>query len=535
MRQTLIITLSVMLMLPASGYYNSVSKTRWSSVQSVPDADLLSGGKFLIDVQSFLYSDLNEGSKIKPSAFMTLGVIEWINLEFGYAGGGILGLKARILAETNKFLPSMAVGIHNAFSHKEAYNFGYSPDSIGNELYVSFAKSMESIRLRFHAGIQSIPKNDNEKVNPYFALEKFFGSGFYLSVEAQRRNQDFNASLFGSYRFLKRKMEISVGLVNFNGLFSKDDGKVSLSFATDGHNSFTRPGIFLGLSFLGGIKSGRSDGFISLEDRISRQNESISYLQNELDSLKKLLKSSKNRIDNIDQSLKMLSDSSDNEYSLLKKTIMQKLITIKTMYEEEPFEPENVKKTIQETVSYRERIVPVLKEICQDIKENSQIRIYAVSVMGELGSRNAADALIEILSQAQLPEMKIEALIGLGKLKDVRAIYLIEQLANDPHEGVAFTASEILSKLEKEAGIKLTQDRSEIISEKKIPEKKIGISNEKRPAKPAAVERINPESINDSNNAINIVNSPVVTEINISKEEKAKIDSLPAPTLNDER
>lgn len=74
--------------------------------------------------------------------------------------------------------------------------------------------------------------------------------------------------------------------------------------------------------------------------------------------------------------------------------------------------------------------------------------------MGELSSRNAADALIEVLSKAQLPEMKIEALIGLGKLKEVRAVYLMEQLTNDPHEGVAFTASEILLKLEKETGIK---------------------------------------------------------------------------------
>ena len=72
MRQTLIIALSVMLMLPASGSYDSVSKTRWSSIHSIPDADLLSGGKFLIDVQSFLYSDLNDGFKVKPSTFLTL-------------------------------------------------------------------------------------------------------------------------------------------------------------------------------------------------------------------------------------------------------------------------------------------------------------------------------------------------------------------------------------------------------------------------------------------------------------------------------
>ncbi len=534
MRQTFVITLLVMLIIPASGSFNSVSKTRWSSIHSIPDADLLSGGKFLVDVHSLLYSDLLDGYKFKPSAILSLGIIEWINLEAGYAGGGIFGLKARILAETNKFLPSMAVGIHNVFSHKEAYNFGYSPDSLSSELYVAFAKSVENIRLRFHAGIQSIPQNDKEIVNPFFALEKFFGSGFYLSIEAQRRNQHFYGSVFGSYRFLKRKMEISTGLVDFTGFFSKDDGKVFLNFATDGQSSFTRPSIFLGIRFLGGIKSGKNDGFTSLEDRIARQNESLSYLMNEVDSLKNLLKNSKNRIDNIDQSLRTLSDSSDNEYSQLKKTIMQKLIAIKTLYQEEPFEPENVKKEIQETASYSERIVPVLKEICLDSKENIQIRVYAVSVMGELTSRNAADVLIEILSQAMLPEIKIEALIGLGKLREVRAKYLMEQLAGDPHEGVAFTASEILRKLEKETGIKMTQDKPEIIPENKIPEKKIGSSNEKQIKTPLIVENGKKESKNESNTAIKVVNTPVEKGSSIGEEEKAKIDSLPVPELDDE-
>jgi hypothetical protein len=514
MRQTLFIVFSIMLIIPVSGS----SKTRWSSIQSVPDADLLSGGKLLVDVHSFLYSDLNDGYKIKSSALLNLGVTEWINLEAGYTGGVIFGLKARILAETNKFLPSMAIGIHNVFSHKEAYNFGYSPDSLSNDVYVAFAKSVENIRLRFHAGIQSSPQNENETVNPFFALEKYFGNGFYLSLETQRRNQHFYHSIFGSYRFLKRKMEISAGLIDFTGFFGKDNGKLSFKFVTDGQSSFSRQGFFLGICFLEGIKTGKSDGFTSLEDKIEHQNESLDCLQNTVDSLKILLKKSKIRIDSIDQSLKTLSDSSESEYNKLRKMIMQKLVTIKTLYEEEPFEPEKVKKIIQEIVSYREPIVPLLQEISLDQKENSQIRVYAVSVIGELDSRNAADALIEILPQVQLPEMKIEALIGLGKLKEVRAIYLVQQLVSDPHEGVAFTASEILRKLEKETRSKMPQNNSEIIPEKKIPEKKIGESLETK---------------NETNTTFNKLNQPAVTEINIRETGKSKIDSLTAPAFND--
>ncbi len=531
MKNTLAAIISILLIFPVSELYNSYSKTRWSSIHSIPDADLLIGGKYVIDAHAFFYSDSASGYQIKPSALLTLGIIEWINLEAGYAGGATVGLKARVLGETHKLLPSMAVGIHNIFSHKETYNFGFAPDSLNSEIYVAFAKSAESIKLRFHMGIQSIPQNDHEKFNPFFALEKFFGSGLYLSIEVLRRNEHFYGSFFGNFRFLKRKMEVSAGLIDIAGFLNKDDGKTSLSFTTDGRNSFTRPGIFMGIRFQGGIKTGKSDGFTSLEDRIARQNESFIRLQYEVDSLKNLLKTSKTKIDKIDQSLKDLSDSSENEYGQLKKLVMQKLINLKTLYEEEPFEPENVKKAIQETVSYRDRIVPVLQEISLDRKENSQIRVYAVSILGELVSRNAADALIEVLSQAQLPEMKIEALIGLGKLKEMRARYLMQQLAGDPHDGVAFTASEILSKLEKETGIKMVPDKSPNVPDNKIPEKKIGASDESLMVKPPADKSESSVNKTDSINTINVVNTPVVSETTIIEQDKAKIDSLPVPEI----
>lgn len=535
MKRFLTVILSVIIALPFLGFNDSQSKTRWSSIHCIPDADLLSGGKLLLDIHNFTYSDYLKGYKVKPSALVTLGIIEWINLEAGYAGGGIIGFKARILGETKKVLPSMAVGIHNVFSHKEAYNYGYSPDSMSNEIYVAFAKGVEGIKLRFHLGVQTIPGNDNEKVNPFFGLEKYFGNGFYMSIEAQRRDQHFHGSFFGSYRFLKRKVEVSAGLIDIAGLQSKNKDKFTLKFATSGQNSFTRPGIYVGLRLLGSMRWGKSDGFISLEERIARQNESYQQLQSEVDSLKNLLKKSKTRIDNMDQTLKSLSDSSENDYYQLKKTILQKLITVKTLYEEEPFEPEKVKKSMQEIISYRDKVIPVLQEIAMDRKESSQIRVYAVSVMSEFGSRSASDALIEILAQAQHPEMKIEALIGLGKIKEMRARYLMQQLANDPNDGVAFTATEILTKLEKETGIKLVQDKAESVPEKTIPEKKIETDERTLSVIPEKIQIDTIQKTADSVTEINVINNPVVTETTITEEKKTKIDSLlPAPSLIEE-
>jgi HEAT repeat protein len=57
--------------------------------------------------------------------------------------------------------------------------------------------------------------------------------------------------------------------------------------------------------------------------------------------------------------------------------------------------------------------------------------------MGETGLKAAADTLIKILSQAHTPEMKIECLIGLGKLKETRAASLMQELSNDTNDAVS--------------------------------------------------------------------------------------------------
>jgi hypothetical protein len=63
-----------------------------------------------------------------------------------------------------------------------------------------------------------------------------------------------------------------------------------------------------------------------------------------------------------------------------------------------------------------------------------------------------------VLSQTQDPEIKIEILISLGKMKETRAEYVLEQLANDPIDEVAFTAQQVLGKLSKETGMKVPPD-----------------------------------------------------------------------------
>ena len=453
---------------------DAFSKTRWSTVHLVPDADLLPGGSFVLEGQTYFYSDDTDGPVFKPTGMTNIGLIEWVNIQMGYAGGFNMGLKARILGETKNYVPSLAIGITNIFSHKEAYYFGAPADTLKNELYLVFGKSIESAKIRFHLGIQSIPGNSDEIFNPFLVIEKYLGKGFYITAEVYRRDRLFHPSIFTNWRMINDKLEFSLGAVDLTGMFMHEDNKKGFSFSSTATEGFVRPGVWMGIRFEGKLGRGKNgEAFMGLEDRLKQQNETILAMRSELDSLKNAVNFGNTRVEAVNRAVATLIDSSVDGQAKVDFLALQKLINLKSLYDQEPFEPEQAKKMFQELVGYRGRILPALSKLALDRNEDSRIKSLAISVMGEIGSKAAADVLLEILAQAGTPEMKIEALIALGKVKETRAVYLMQQLANDPNDAVSFTASEVLQKLEKETGVSLIKaDDTEEMTV--VPERKIG-------------------------------------------------------------
>ena len=449
--------------------------TRWSSLQTVPDADLLEGGKFLLSAQGYYFSDLIEKNVIKPVGMVNFGIIEWVNIQAGYTGGTNLGLKARILGETRPWMPSLALGVQNIFTHRDGYIFDRLDDSLGTELYLALGKSVEPIRLRFHFGLQSIPDNEQERINPYAAIEKYFGMGLYVTVEAFMREREMHPSVFASWRFLKRRLEVSAGIIDVVGMFfNKDEVPPGSPFYRSSDEHFVRPGVWVGIRFLGGLKFGRTDGIRGLEDKFQNQSESITGLRAEIDSLKSLLRSSSARIENMNRSITALNDSSLTDEGRMRGIAIDRLAMLKTLYDGEPFDPVAVNKTMTELVAHRDRMLPALYAIALDPVQETKIRSLAITAMGEIGTQAAADVIIEILGQSPNPEMTIECLIALGKMKETRAVYLMQQLANNPNDDIAFTAAEVLQKLEKETGVAVTPVPEASLVPTTIPENKIG-------------------------------------------------------------
>lgn len=452
------------------------SATRWSALHWVPDADLLDNNAIVADANMFIFTDSTDGTVMQPGAMVSYSVARWVNIDVGYAGSVTIGLKTRILGEEAKsWVPSLALGIRGCFSNREMYYYDVKDESFTNELYCAFAKSIEPIRLRLHFGILSIPAYGREAFNPFIAFEKYFGGGVYATFEMNRRDKDFIPSVFASWRFWESRFEISAGAVALTKMFLDKSSNFDAGIVSTPAEGLSRPGFFVGIRFNGSFnKIGNLGGLEPLEIKVRNHQREIERLRYDVDSLIESHGNDKKKIKTLDSTIAALTDSTLRSKEHYRLIAIEKLNALKIFYSQEPFEPELVKKGYSEITGYRNEIVPALIAISLDIGLDKKIRKLAVSVLGRIGTGKALDALIDILSQAKEADIRIEALIGLGNNKETRALYLMKQLANDADDALAFTAQEVLKKLELLTGRKASET---VVNKKEnqqyIPETKI--------------------------------------------------------------
>jgi uncharacterized coiled-coil protein SlyX len=444
---------TILLAITAAGALQA--KTRWSALHFVPSADFLMGGQYVVDAEGYYFNDTAAKAVLNPAALVDVGIMEWVNVEGGYSGGPTLGFKARIIGESGDYVPSVALGAHNILTNREAGLFS-GKDTLTNEVYLALSKSIEPLKMCVHLGLQTIPKSKSDQLDPFFAVEEYFGGGLYASVEVFRREQEFNPSLFVSYRFLKKHLEISAGAVRINRLFFDKNNQFKFALGDTGSGDFVKPGF--GLRYCGNFGFGKRDAFTTVEDKVARQNETIRALSLSVDSLKLMIAETRRRMYDVNTTLIKMNDSMSTDKSRMKPILLEKITALKNLYAEEPFEPERVRRAINEIVALHENALPGLREILLDKTLDKHIRVLTVSLLGDIGNTGASDILLDVLSQTQDPDVKIEICIALGKIKETRAEYVLEQLGNDPVDAVAFTAQEVLLKLTKETGMKLSPD-----------------------------------------------------------------------------
>jgi hypothetical protein len=277
---------------------------------------------------------------VNPAGSVTLGIIEWVNVEAGYAGGLTLGLKARILGETNIWMPSVAIGAHNIIASREAGLFSATKDSgVTNEFYLAIGKSIEPLKMRVHLGLQTIPQSQTEQVNPYFGIEEYFGAGLYASLEVFRRKQEFHPSLFVTYRFLNKSLEVSLGAVRINRMFFDQNNQFKMSLGGKGTGDFVKPGIWFGIKYMGKFGLGKSGAFASADDRIAEQQVLINKMRDEVARANDNAAGMKNELSKLKYSVAMMNDTGRSDRAYIKSVLTEKLTALRALYNATPFEP----------------------------------------------------------------------------------------------------------------------------------------------------------------------------------------------------
>ncbi len=425
--------------LLCSGY----AKTRWSSLQMVPSADMLKSGSFVLGFESFF--PFEDVSSPVMGGSVAIGFHDRVNLELGYVDGFTMGFKALLLSEPNAVLPSVVLGVHNIFTNREGSYYANNADSLNNEFYFVFGKNFDAWRTRLHLGVQLSTNLEDNRINPLLGIEKYLGAGIYVNMEGIRRDEHYCLSLFTAMRFLKGALELNLGAVDFIQMFAGDEIE-----------TFVKPGLRASLKFRGITRVGSLKGIEGIEDRMDSKEKMITGLRSEIDTLKDFIQKQSSSLDSLGRAVVSISGTIDTDENRMRVLVTEKLTALKVLYEQEPFEPDQVNRAVRELVSYREQIVPLLMEKAMDIRADHKMRTISVSLLGQIGNRMASDVLLEILGRSKDPEIRIEALIALGKMNETRAGYLMQVLTADPNDAVAFTATEVLRELETQTGMDFT-------------------------------------------------------------------------------
>ncbi|MDR2728233.1 MAG: hypothetical protein LBB56_03810, partial [Chitinispirillales bacterium] len=217
------------LVLMAGLLFALPAKTRWGTLQFVPSADMIPGDRAIVEADLFWTTDTFSFSSPVSVQRVHFGLSEWVNLDVGYADGFTLGIKACFLKEGPAlYHPTITIGAQNLYANRERVYFDGKKNYPKNELYIAFAKSTEFMRLRTQTGV--ITAIDYwmkpDRFNPFVGLEKYFGDGAYMTIEAQRRSAEIIVSLFATTRVIRDRMEISAGVVDLPGMFNNRERKV---------------------------------------------------------------------------------------------------------------------------------------------------------------------------------------------------------------------------------------------------------------------------------------------------------------------
>ncbi len=445
-----------------------LAQTRITTLHHLQTADFLYNKQYQIKLNSNLFDGYNSddsvghGYKIRAIGEAYVGITDRVVLGFQAGWEPSLSIKAKLLSEKGEYIPTLALAAHGVLASQEASFYRVLNDDtargLRNAVSLVAAKSFNPISTRFQVGIQSLPLWTTENYTPFVGVEHYFGAGWYLSAEGFQRFEAFHANLGVSKRFDDRFL-ISLGLTEVKEFLFNENDEFGFfaSGHVPGHAGYNTPGYYVTLCWNGNLGAS-TEGITSLEDEIRLANTRLDKLDQELTRIREALQSESARSMTLEKQVKETNAlekgkiKSRGGKSVAWFTVVNLLKEMMQILSSEmPYEPKDVLEIRKKITGLGLDGLPALKASALDRTADPRLRAAAAGILGEIDKAKdpeTEELLIVLLAEPVL-ELRIEALMALGKLGMTGASQEIELLTNDPDETVAATAKSVLKQLKR--------------------------------------------------------------------------------------
>ena len=434
------------------------AKTRWASTRFTPTADIIGTGRFIANYNIFLNTEFDRGPTGYSVGSLRVGASEWVEVELGYTGGLNLGFTGRLLNEYNhRGAPSFVIGARNIF-HNEALarsRLQSGHKDVTGEYFLAVGRSANRFNTRFHGGVSTIPRSSDDKINGFISMEQGIGDDFIFALEGFTQQRNFYLAFTTTIRFANDNAELYISLLDLKTVFFSDRKDLGVTLTPKSREDWIKPGVVVGVSAAwGGMRRDpRREGgraLFAIEDVLAVHESLIGNLFEQIDTLKLQNEALRERneqafatVDSLIITFAMqeaLRDTLPPHFT----EVFSRLVAYTQAYAATRFDPFEVRRILDEMRKYGRDGEMIISKIARTERGRGDIRLRAITMLGELRARDEIPVLLDILEFTLDNREKIEVIASLGKINDRSVEPRIRDFIHDEDENLRTAANEVL-------------------------------------------------------------------------------------------
>ncbi|MFH0919981.1 MAG: HEAT repeat domain-containing protein [Fibrobacterota bacterium] len=436
---------------------SALAKLRITTVTNIPTSDLLANKQYSLKLNANFFSYNPNGDTTKsswwylPVVVADLGVANRVEVGAGYAGGPTLRFKALIFEEDQFFpMPSVLIGAKDILSSEECQFFGMTDKdtmaAMANNAYLALGKNFEPLGTRFHGGIMTNFGIKSERVSFFVGAEMYLGGGTYLTYEGFRRFGSIRHMFTINLKFFNR-MVAGFGFTELKPLLYRNK-TFGFHIKPDGNSSgFGQGGVHFQFNYTGEF-SGSAEGLKGVEDEILQLRKDVQDLKLKDRELEVKQEQNQNHVKELDEDLALSTSRASTKTKQDHRIVIAEQLNVisELLQNKDAYDPEQIAAHVAKIVEYKELALPTLTNIIRNPKSDPKLTSLAIQMVGQIGDKKSKTVLVRLLDYKE-SNIKIDAIIALGKFNDKSVVPDLERMLTDTDEAVVMAAQEVIYAL----------------------------------------------------------------------------------------